>query len=28
MLDIEQLPALIEGLQAVEVAARRRGWLK
>ena len=27
MLDIEQLPALIEALQAAEVAARRRGWL-
>ena len=27
MLDIEQLPALIEGLQAAEAAARRRGWL-
>jgi hypothetical protein len=28
MLDIEQLRALIEALQATEVAARRRGWLR
>ena len=28
MLDIEQLPDLIEGLQAAEAAARRRGWLR
>ena len=28
ILDIEQLPALIEGLQAAEAAARRRGWLR
>ena len=27
MLDIERLPALIEGLQAAEAAVRRRGWL-
>ncbi len=28
MLDIEHLPALIEGLRAAEAAARRRGWLR
>jgi hypothetical protein len=28
MLDIEQLPALIEGLQVAEAAERGREWLK
>ena len=27
-LDMEQLPALIAALQAAEIAARRRGWLR
>ena len=28
MLDIEQLPALIAGVQAAEAATRRRKWLR